>query len=60
MSAVHLAGTVLGAILLAFAETLVSYYVPEGSGWAEGIAFMLIMVILILRPRGLIGQAVET
>ena len=53
-------GTVLGAIVLAFAETFVSYYVPEGSGWAEGIAFMLIMVILVVRPRGLIGQAVET
>lgn len=54
------AGTVLGATALAVAETFVSYYVPEGSGWAEGIAFVLIVVILILRPRGLLGQAVDT
>jgi branched-chain amino acid transport system permease protein len=55
-----IAGTVIGAFALAFAETLVSYYLPEGSGWAEGIAFVLIICILILRPRGILGQAVET
>ena len=53
------AGTAIGATVLAFAETFVSYYVPEGSGWAEGIAFLLIIAILIARPRGLLGQAVE-
>jgi branched-chain amino acid transport system permease protein len=55
-----IAGTVIGAFALAFAETFVSYYLPEGSGWAEGIAFALIVVILLLRPRGILGQAVET
>jgi branched-chain amino acid transport system permease protein len=55
-----IAGTVIGAFALAFAETFVSYYLPEGSGWAEGIAFVLIICILILRPRGILGQAVET
>ena len=53
-------GTALGACALAFAETFVSYYVPDGSGWAEGIAFLLIVAILIVRPRGILGQAVET
>lgn len=52
-------GTVLGAIALAFSETYVSYYLPEGSGWAEGIAFLLIILILLVRPRGIIGQAVD-
>lgn len=55
-----LAGTAIGACALAFAETFMSYYVPEGSGWAEGIAFVLIVAILILRPRGILGQTVET
>lgn len=53
-------GTALGALALAFAETFVSYYVQDGSGWAEGIAFVLITTILLLRPRGILGQAVET
>lgn len=55
-----IAGTAIGAFALAFAETFVSYYVPDGSGWAEGIAFVLIIAILILRPRGILGQAVES
>lgn len=54
------AGTAIGACALAFSETFVAYYVPEGSGWAEGISFVLIIAILILRPRGILGQAVET
>ena len=50
-------GTAAGAFLLAFAETGFAYYVPEGSGWSEGLAFVLIVAILILRPRGLFGQS---
>ncbi len=51
-------GAVLGAFLLAFAETAVNYYVPNGSGWAEAVAFGTLFLVLILRPRGLVGQAV--
>lgn len=51
-------GAVLGAFLLAFAETAVSYYVPNGTGWAEAVAFATLFLVLILRPRGIVGQAV--
>lgn len=54
------AGTAIGALALAFGETFVAYYVPDGSGWAEGLSFVLIIGILLLRPRGILGQAVET
>jgi len=53
-------GTVIGAFVLAATETGLAYYVPEGTGWAEGAAFVLLVLILLLRPRGIIGQAVET
>jgi branched-chain amino acid transport system permease protein len=52
-------GTVIGAVILAFSETAVAYYVPEGSGWAEGVAFALIISILVIRPRGIAGDARE-
>lgn len=52
-------GSVIGAFVLAFAETWVAYYVPGGIGWAEGVAFAVLFVILIVRPRGILGQAVE-
>lgn len=55
-----IAGAVAGAFLLSYGETFVAYYVPDGSGWGEGVAFALLFVILLLRPRGLFGQAVET
>lgn len=51
-------GTLIAAFLLAFAETGVAYYVNEGGGWAEGVALVVLMVVLILRPRGILGQAV--
>jgi branched-chain amino acid transport system permease protein len=49
-------GMVVGAFVLAFAESGFAYYVPEGSGWSEGVAFVLITVILIIRPYGLLGH----
>lgn len=55
-----ISGTVIGATILAFSETGVSYYVPEGAGWAEGIAFALMVAILVIRPRGIAGEARET
>lgn len=55
-----IAGTVVGAIILAFAETAVAYYVPEGSGWADAVAFVLIVAILIIRPYGIVGSSQMT
>lgn len=55
----NIMGAVLGSFLLAFAETSVSYYVPNGTGWSEAVAFGTLFFVLILRPRGLLGQAVE-
>jgi branched-chain amino acid transport system permease protein len=52
-------GTIIGAFALAFAETAVGYYVPDGIGWAEGVAFVVLLCVLIVRPRGILGQAVE-
>jgi branched-chain amino acid transport system permease protein len=55
-----IAGTVISAFILAIAETMVAYYVPEGAGWTEGVAFAVIVGILLIRPRGIIGSALAT
>jgi branched-chain amino acid transport system permease protein len=52
-------GSMLGAFLLGFLETVVAYFVPEGIGWAEGAAFAVLFLILVFRPRGIAGRAVE-
>jgi len=47
-------GTVLGAFLLAGAETVL---VTTTSGqWVDAIAFALIFAMLLLRPNGILGQ----
>ena len=51
-------GSVLGAFLLAFSETAVSYYVPNGNGWADAVAFGILFFVLVLRPSGIAGHAV--
>jgi branched-chain amino acid transport system permease protein len=51
-------GAVAGAFILAFVETAVAYYVPNGSGWSEAVSFAVLLVVLIFRPRGLLGHAV--
>jgi len=52
-----IAGTLIGAFLIGFLETAVAYFVPDGSGWAEGVAFAMLFLILVARPRGIAGQA---
>ena len=48
-----------GAFILSYGETFVAYYVPDGTGWGEGVAYALIFLILLLRPRGLFGHSAE-
>ena len=50
-------GMAIGAFMLAAVETGFAYFIPEGAGWSEGVAFLLIITLLILRPGGLMGQA---
>ena len=49
-------GTVFGAFFLAIAETMIAYLVPQGIGWAEGVAFFLLVLVLIARPAGILGS----
>ena len=46
-------GSVFGGLILGVAETLTAYYF--GAEWSPTIAFILLIVILIIRPEGLLG-----
>ena len=54
-----IAGAMIGALILSFAESLVSTYVPQGGSWGFGVAFVLIVVVLLVRPAGLFGRSVQ-
>lgn len=47
-------GAIFAAYLIALAETAVVAYGP--SNWRDGVAFALILLILLLRPQGLFAR----
>ena len=49
-----LPGAVVGGVLIGVVETLVSAYVS--SGYRDAVAFLILIIVLIIRPRGLWGQ----
>ncbi len=51
----NIAGAVLGAILLGITEALVVTYIDGGSQWRDGVAFAILVAILLLKPSGLLG-----
>jgi branched-chain amino acid transport system permease protein len=47
-------GAIAAAYLIAIAETAVVAYGP--SNWRDGVAFLLILLILLVRPQGLFAR----
>ena len=46
----------LGGFLLGLAEALGSAYVS--SAWKDAIAFVVLIVVLLVRPTGILGERV--
>jgi branched-chain amino acid transport system permease protein len=59
-------GAMLGGVVLGVAETLASAYIDEipgmqqlgGQSWANVWAFCLLILVLLFRPQGLLGERV--
>lgn len=52
----NIPGAVLGGFIIGLSEDITCFYV--GSDWRNGVTFLILMVVLILRPRGLLGERV--
>ena len=48
-------GAVAGGILLGLVEVFVSY-LPNGSQYRDGVAFVILIAILLVKPSGLFGR----
>ncbi|HEY7200611.1 MAG TPA: branched-chain amino acid ABC transporter permease [Candidatus Dormibacteraeota bacterium] len=49
--------TVVGGLLFGLIETLGQTMVPGlGAGWANAIAFAILVLVLVVRPQGLMGR----
>lgn len=51
----NLYGALLGGVLLGLLETLTAGYLT--SQFKDGVAFLVLLLILIIRPQGLLGRA---
>ncbi|MFK0170000.1 branched-chain amino acid ABC transporter permease [Streptomyces sp. NPDC090306] len=59
-------GAMLGGVVLGIAEAMATAYIADipgmqqlgGQGWASVWAFVLLILVLLLRPQGLLGERV--
>ena len=54
-----LKGSFVGAYILALSEALVVFLIPKGAFLRESVALSIMIVVLLLRPRGLFGVFFE-
>ncbi len=53
----NLSGAVVGGLLLGFLEVMLVALFPAWSGYRDALAFILLIIILLFRPTGLLGEA---
>lgn len=54
-----LKGSLVAAYILAFAETLVVFLVPDGAFLRGSLSLLIMLVVLMIRPEGLFGVFME-
>ncbi len=54
----NITGAVVGSIVLGLVEVMVVGYLPNGSQYKDGIAFVILIAILLVKPSGLLGKNV--
>ena len=52
-------GAMIGGLLLGFIEIFIVAFFPELSGYRDAFAFILLIVILLWKPTGLMGEKLE-
>lgn len=52
----NIGGAVIGALLLGLIEIMVVLFFPGLSGYKDAFAFILLIIILLVRPTGLLGE----
>jgi len=51
-------GAVLGGFLIGLVQSLAIAYIPSGVAWSDATVFAILVLILVFRPSGLLGQRV--
>jgi branched-chain amino acid transport system permease protein len=53
----NLSGAVLGGLILGLLEVLIVALFPTWAGYRDALAFILLILLLLARPTGLLGEA---
>lgn len=53
----NISGAVLGGFLLGIIEIMIVAFLPELTGYRDAFAFVLLIVVLLVKPAGLLGKA---
>ncbi len=51
-------GAVLGGFLIGLIDSLAIQYLPNGFAWSLAVVFAILVLILVFRPSGLLGQRI--
>ncbi len=54
-----LKGSLIGAFVLGFAETLVVFLAPSGAFLKTSVALTIMLIVILIRPQGLFGVVFE-
>lgn len=52
-------GAMVGGLILGFMEIMIVAFFPALSGYRDAFAFVLLILILFVRPTGLLGEKLE-
>jgi branched-chain amino acid transport system permease protein len=55
----NVTGAVLGGLLLGLLEVMIVAFFPAWAGYRDAAAFTLLIVVLLVRPTGLLGEALS-
>ncbi|MDQ1396250.1 MAG: branched-chain amino acid transport system permease protein [Acidimicrobiaceae bacterium] len=56
----NITGAMLGGFVLGIIEVLATQYLPNGSGYKDAWAFVVLIAVLVFRPSGLLGERVAS
>jgi branched-chain amino acid transport system permease protein len=54
----NIRGAVLGGFILGLLEVMAAGYIPNGAQWRDVIAFGVLIVVLLFRPSGILGEKI--
>ena len=52
-------GAVIGGLVLGVVEIMTVAFLPEFSGYRDAFAFMLLVLVLVVKPTGLLGEPMK-